>query len=131
MRNLDNILESLQAQSVPPDFHQSSSASSIFGSQHSSDDEDKYASETTDADTDTPVATRGRESSAKRGIDERERSRDDRRNWKTLRDFVHERGIEDETEKMDSDRVLLDVCLRLNLLGSRIYDTTNDVNRIF
>ena len=33
----------------------------------------------------------------------------DRSKWKSLRDFVHERGIEEATESMDNDRVTLDV----------------------
>lgn len=105
------MLESLQAQPVPPDFHQSPSESSIFGSQHPSDDEQDESEATTDAET--PVLTRGRRSKADQKADERERDREDRRKWKTLRDFVHERGIEDETEKMDADRGMLDVCLLL------------------
>ncbi|KAJ7931431.1 hypothetical protein B0H13DRAFT_1857841 [Mycena leptocephala] len=41
---LDGILESLGSQLVPPDFHEHSAASSLFGSQHSEDEEDAHAS---------------------------------------------------------------------------------------
>lgn len=41
---LEDILESLGTQLVPPDFHQTSTDSSLFGSQHGSDDEHEHQS---------------------------------------------------------------------------------------
>lgn len=38
---LDDVLEALGSQPVPPDFHETSSDSSLFGSQHSSSEEHK------------------------------------------------------------------------------------------
>ena len=75
------MLEQLEAQIVPPDFHQSatSDASSLFGSPQSDDEERRE------------IGHRGR--------------------WKTLRDFVHERAIVDAIENMDKDRNELDVCV--------------------
>lgn len=36
----------------------------------------------------------------------------DRRRWKTLRDFVDERGIEDAVDQMENDRAGLEVRTR-------------------
>ncbi|TDL25651.1 hypothetical protein BD410DRAFT_784690 [Rickenella mellea] len=80
--NLDEVLESLGAQHVPPDFYRSSASSSLFGSQNSDDGEDER-----------PVVNH---------------VAPDRSKWKTLRDFVDERGIEDAVESMDNDRIALD-----------------------
>lgn len=79
------MLEQLEAQRVPPEFHHSASsdASSLFGSQHSDDGD----------------AMR----------DDRNKSRQ-RSKWKTLRDFVHERAIVDAIESIDKDRNELDAC---------------------
>ena len=48
---LEDILESLGSQLVPPDFHQTSTDSSLFGSQHGSDDEDEHQSPFFNANT--------------------------------------------------------------------------------
>jgi hypothetical protein len=110
---LDGILESVGAQVVPPDFHHGSSDSSLFGSQHS-DGEAK----TDDVLLRSPAATLRNDLNSK--------SNTDRSKWKTLRDFVDERGIEDALEAMESDRAALDVsalrsiCSQLNLYCIRI-----------
>lgn len=97
---LDGILESLGSQLVPPDFHQHSAASSLFGSQHSEDEEDAHAS--------APSSPRHSLSSTVHNV-RKEKSRPDRQTWKTLRDFVDDQAIEDVLEKMENERAVLDV----------------------
>lgn len=92
---LDDILESLGSQLVPPDFHEHSSASSLFGSQHSEHEDDAQQS--------IPGSPRHSLSSTVRN------PRQDRSTWKTLRDFVDDQAIEDVLEKMENGRTQLDV----------------------
>ncbi|KAH7928076.1 hypothetical protein BV22DRAFT_1083684 [Leucogyrophana mollusca] len=97
---LDNVLESLGAQLVPPDFHQMSSDSSLFGSQHS----DKGANG-------NPVIFDPRHSpsaTVRNTAFERKGRQADRTKWKTLRDFVDDGAIEDVLEAVESDRTRLD-----------------------
>ena len=88
--NLDSILETLEKQLVPPDFHLSSSDSSLFGSQHSDDVPNGFLNE-------TQADVNGRHK--------------DRSRWKNLRDFVDFGAIMKATEDMDDDRDTLDVSL--------------------
>ncbi|KAI5120103.1 hypothetical protein M0805_002187 [Coniferiporia weirii] len=90
--NLDAILESLEKQLVPPDFHLSMSSSSIFGSQRS-DEEDSEA-----AEVGAPMKEKTKAESLS----------GDRSKWKSLRDFVDFGGIMKQTEEMDDDRDRLD-----------------------
>lgn len=80
-QNLDGILEILEAQLVPPAFYEQAESSQLFGDQHNQVDGDGDAGNSAD-----------------------------RSKWKTLRDFVAERDIEEATENMDNDRIALDVC---------------------
>ncbi|KAF8206582.1 autophagy-related protein 17 [Mycena galopus ATCC 62051] len=96
---LDGILESLGSQLVPPDFHQHSSASSLFGSQHSEDEEEAPAN--------GPPSPRHSLSSTVHNV-QKEKNRADRRTWKTLRDFVDDQAVEDVLDKMESERTTLD-----------------------
>ncbi|THV03192.1 hypothetical protein K435DRAFT_748177 [Dendrothele bispora CBS 962.96] len=90
---LDVILEELGSQRVPPDFHQTSADSSLFGSQHS-EDEDK-----------APNVELTRQSPSDTVLPRRPSKRqDERRNWKTLRDFVDDQAIEDILQSMEDDR---------------------------
>ena len=78
------MLEQLESQVVPPDFHQtptSDDATSPFGSQH-------WEGEAVNGGT-NGVQRRGK--------------------WKTLRDFVYERAIVEAIETIDRDRNDLDV----------------------
>ncbi|KAK7033021.1 kinase activator, partial [Favolaschia claudopus] len=94
---LDGILESLGSQLVPPDFHQHSAASSLFGSQHSEDEDEN-------AHTNSPPSPRHSLSSTLR----KEKPRPDRQTWRTLRDFVDDQAIEDVLEIMENERTGLD-----------------------
>ncbi|KAI0649281.1 autophagy protein Apg17-domain-containing protein [Trametes meyenii] len=107
---LDAILESLGSQSVPPDFHVVSADSSPFGSQNPSEDEDETPFGFPKADSDpreSPTDTIRNRSPLAR-IQERRSKKMDRRRWKTLRDFVDERAIEDLLDTIERDRQELD-----------------------
>jgi hypothetical protein len=95
---LDAILDSLGAQLVPPDFHQASFESSIFGSPQSDKEPPlKFAPNHIPNGTERPL--RGKVQS----------KRSDRKTWKTLRDFIDEGAIEDVLESIEEDRTVLDV----------------------
>ncbi|OSD06340.1 hypothetical protein PYCCODRAFT_1431344 [Trametes coccinea BRFM310] len=110
---LDDVLESLGAQSVPPDFHTGSVDSSPFGSQNPSEDENeddttsfglpKSSSNPRESPTDT---IRNRSPSA--ALRDKRDKRKDRRRWKTLRDFVDERALEELLDTIETDRQKLD-----------------------
>lgn len=89
-QSLDAILENLGLQHVPPNLHLMSSGSSLFGSQHSLPD----------------AATVPEEEILK---PESSSASDAKSKWKTLRDFVDEKGIEDALEHMEEERTALDV----------------------
>ncbi|KAF8340428.1 autophagy-related protein 17 [Cantharellus anzutake] len=88
---LDAVLESLGTQLVPPSLHQMSSGSSLFGSQHS-------LSEPTILRTDLAQGPS---------------SQDPKSKWKSLRDFVDEKGIELTLDGIEEERSNLD-----DVLGS-------------
>ena len=109
---LDAILEFLGTQLVPPDFHQTSSDSSLFGSQHS-DDEPEHETRDMRASShlqQSPTLT------VRDGRSSHPEKAKDRKKWKTLRDFVDERAIEDVLETIENDRNALDVSLRIYYL---------------
>ncbi|KAA1467537.1 hypothetical protein DENSPDRAFT_251101 [Dentipellis sp. KUC8613] len=103
---LDAILESLGSQVVPPDFHDTLSDSSLFGSQPSDSEPEaprKNASTLSQSQSAASLSGNGRHKNKK------DRSRkQDRRRWKTLRDFVDERAIEEALETIDDDRAVLE-----------------------
>ncbi|TRM65065.1 autophagy-related protein 17 [Schizophyllum amplum] len=96
---LDQILESLESQLVPPDFHENSEASSLFGSQHSDDDERQHQQSPSDTVRDFRHPPRAV----------------DRRRWKNLRDFVDDRAIDQVLDIMDDERGALDDTLHKTL----------------
>ncbi|KAF9223883.1 hypothetical protein BS17DRAFT_754004 [Gyrodon lividus] len=96
---LDTILEALGTQLVPPDFHQTSSDSSLFGSQHTLDRPKGIINPTQSPSATVRDNPFGRKAS-KRDID--------RTKWKTLRDFVDESAIEEVLDAVESDRTRLD-----------------------
>ncbi|TFK40266.1 autophagy protein Apg17-domain-containing protein [Crucibulum laeve] len=111
---LESILESLGAQLVPPDFHQSSSDSSLFGSQHS-EDEDSGKEKLVQKPDPPPVSPESPSATLRHhyhidGLSRKQKrsKKDDRKRWKTLRDFVDDQGIEDILETIEVDRNGLD-----------------------
>ncbi|KAH7884531.1 autophagy-related protein 17 [Phlebopus sp. FC_14] len=95
---LDGILEALGTQLVPPDFHQSSSDSSLFGSQHSADGPNHIIDP-----QQSPSAT-----VRDNPFNRKARKNIDRTEWKTLRDFVDESAIEEVLDAVESDRTRID-----------------------
>ena len=108
---LDNILEALGAQHVPPEFHQTSS-SSIFGSQHSDRLNEGLSNDHSSnklVSPPSPSATvRDHTGTTVRPVS-RSKHRLDRKHWKNLRDFVDDQAIEDILETIESNRIALDV----------------------
>ena len=93
---LESTLESLGSQLVPNDFHSTSDDSSIFGSPKSETDEDPTIY-TVDR---SPAATLRGQLTNKAA---------DKSRWKTLRDFIDERAIEEVLESVEIERATLDV----------------------
>lgn len=125
---LDAILESLGTQLVLPEFHQSPEDSSLFGSQHSDlEAEASHKQERTPRKRangqlvfpQSPSATLCRhqrsgslkEDKSKGDGEIDKGKKDDRKRWKTLRDFVDDQAIEDIYETIEDDRMALDVLL--------------------
>lgn len=98
---LDKILNELGSQRVPPDFHQTSTASSIFGSQDSEDEQqnDKQSN---------GLSTLSRSPSDTIQVP-RPKPQADLKNWKTLRDFVDDQAIEDIFECMEEEHTIVEV----------------------
>jgi autophagy-related protein 17 len=88
---LDAMLDALGAQVVPPDFHAPALAEDVFSPPD--DAPDPFARDALAS----PAMVR----------DAHRRRRADRARWKTLRDFVDERGLEDALEHMDAERAAL------------------------
>ncbi|KAI0714454.1 autophagy protein Apg17-domain-containing protein [Cerioporus squamosus] len=116
---LDAVLESLGTQTVPPDFHTVSADSSPFGSQNNSDDEQEEYHPHDDttpfgppqpstSPRMSPTDTIRNRSPVLRRQQRRDRRRADRSRWKTLRDFVNERAIEDLLDTIEKERLELD-----------------------
>ena len=97
---LDAVLESLGTQLVPPGFHQSSTDSSLFGSQHPLDKVNDIIDPTQSPSATVRVNVFGRKLATKHV---------DRSTWKTLRDFVDESAVEQVLDAVESDRARLDV----------------------
>lgn len=118
-QSLDAILESLGAQLVPPSLHQLSSGSSLFGSQHSISDGEG-------AGDNTEVQTRGRrlQSGSEQDRTGTGPTSAAKAKWKSLRDFVDERGIEDALERLEEDRNALDVSILFIINIAPMYQVT-------
>jgi autophagy-related protein 17 len=104
---LDAILESLGTHVVPPGFHENASGSSIFldPSSESETEEPHNATEPDHSPTLTIRRSNGNAFSTSRKVGKLK----DKSRWKTLRDFVDERAIEDALETIESERNKLEV----------------------
>lgn len=121
---LDGILDSLGSQSVPPDFHDTASDSSLFGSQPSGSDEEHHndlpetaspghSPSLTILHTNLNGSNRRVGSKKDQGSGKgKGKQKEDRSRWKTLRDFVDERAIDEALENVEADRASLDVRTR-------------------
>ncbi|KAG8747338.1 autophagy protein 17 [Ceratobasidium sp. 414] len=100
-RSLDFVLEQLGNQGVPPSLHKTVAGSSVFGSP------------TSNTSKELPVVSQsglnGRPLHGAGRADHKNAVADqDRRKWKTLRDFIDERSIEDALERIEEERLQLD-----------------------
>ncbi|KAJ3972724.1 autophagy-related protein 17 [Lentinula raphanica] len=98
---LDRILDELGSQRVPPEFHQTSAASSIFGSQNS---EDEQQASTRQVNGIVPLS----HSPSDTILVSKRKPQTDRKNWKTLRDFVDDQAIEDIFESMEEEHTVVE-----------------------
>lgn len=105
-------MDSLGSQLVPPDFHTTSPASSIFGSPEQSEDEEERKNTHSSGFKAIESPTETLRSFLHNGLNRsngRHKRQDDRSKWKTLRDFVDERAIEDLMDSIEIERNVLDV----------------------
>jgi autophagy-related protein 17 len=99
---LDAILESLGTHVVPPGFHENASGPSIFLDPSSeSETEEPY---NVTAPDHSPALTIRRSNGNAVVTSKKVGKLKDKSRWKTLRDFVDERSIEDALEAIDSER---------------------------
>ncbi|KAI9000558.1 autophagy protein Apg17-domain-containing protein [Trametes punicea] len=133
---LDTVLDSLGTQSVPPEFYTVSADSSPFGSQNPSEDEGE--DDTTPFGLpnarcnprDSPTDTIRNPSPGVR-LQEKLDKRNDRRRWKTLRDFVDERAIEELLDTIEADRQELDdILARTSDYPESLTKAIEDIKRI-
>lgn len=104
---LDAILESLGTHVVPPGFHENASGSSIFLDPSSeSESEERH---NVPAPDHSPALTIRRGNGFVVGTSRKVGKLKDKSHWKTLRDFVDERAIEDALETIETERNKLDV----------------------
>ncbi|KAG8753566.1 autophagy protein 17 [Serendipita sp. 396] len=87
---LDVLLDDLGSQLVPPSFYETTSGSSLFGSQHSDEERGDGAVDGTTKENHVNKHNGGRTK------------------WKSLRFFVDEKAIEEAIERMDDDRNALE-----------------------
>ncbi|CAE6354086.1 unnamed protein product [Rhizoctonia solani] len=100
-RSLDAILEQLGNQPVPPSLHKTVSGSSVFGSPRS--DAGKPLP------SDPQPAINGKASLTASHLNQASHQAvQERTRWKTLRDFIDERSIEDALERIEEERLQLD-----------------------
>ena len=104
---LEAILESLGTHVVPPGFHENASGSSIFLDPSSeSETEEPY---NVTAPDHSPTLTIRRSNGHVASTSKKAGKLKDKSRWKTLRDFVDERAIEDALETIESERNKLEV----------------------
>ncbi|KIO18544.1 hypothetical protein M407DRAFT_31798 [Tulasnella calospora MUT 4182] len=116
---LDSILESLAQQVVPPSLHEMAEASSLFGEQPSDSPGGGHANGVGGGRNERPAPTGvAGDTGFLRTFEEIRRFQDsqhvlkDQSKWRSLRDFVDERGIDEAADAMDADRNSLDTLLR-------------------
>ncbi|QRV89892.1 autophagy protein APG17 [Ceratobasidium sp. AG-Ba] len=100
-RSLDIVLEQLGNQSVPPSLHKTVTGSSVFGSPASNTG--KELPVVSPGLNGRSLHDTGRVDQPKNAVADQ-----DRRTWKTLRDFIDERSIEEALERVEEERLRLD-----------------------
>ncbi|KAG8775002.1 autophagy protein 17 [Ceratobasidium sp. 428] len=101
-RSLDLVLEQLGNQGVPPSLHKTITGSSVFGSPASNTSKELPPVSQSGMNGRSPHDA-GRVDHEKNTVTDQ-----DRRKWKTLRDFIDERSIEDALERIEEERLQLD-----------------------
>ena len=104
---LEAILESLGTHVVPPGFHENASGSSIFLNPSSESETDEPHNVT--APGHSPTLTIRRSNGNAASTSKKVGKLKDKSRWKTLRDFVDERAIEDALEAIETERNKLEV----------------------
>jgi len=92
---------------VPPGFHENASGSSIFFDPSSESDPEEP--QDVAAPDHSPTLTIRHSNSSAVSASKKVRKAKDKSRWKTLRDFVDERTIEDALEAIESERNKLEV----------------------
>jgi autophagy-related protein 17 len=105
---LDAILESLGTHVVPPDFHENASGPSIF-LDPTSESETEEPNNVTAPDHSPTLTIRHSNGNVVHTSTKASKRKEDKNRWKTLRDFVDERAIEDVLETIESERNRLEV----------------------
>ncbi|KAI9440035.1 autophagy protein Apg17-domain-containing protein [Lactarius indigo] len=100
---LDAVLESLGTHVVPPKFHENASGSSIFFNP-TSESETEEPHNVTAPDHSPTLTIRNSNGAVASSSRKAGKQKSDRSRWKTLRDFVDERAIEDALETIESER---------------------------
>ncbi|KAF8751607.1 Autophagy protein Apg17 [Rhizoctonia solani] len=100
-RSLDAILEQLGNQAVPPSLHKTVAGSSIFGSPRSDTGRQLPDTPQTEINDKASLGASGLNQESDQTVQERSR-------WKTLRDFIDERSIEEALERIEDERLRLD-----------------------
>jgi autophagy-related protein 17 len=102
-------LEQLGNQGVPPSLHKTVAGSSVFGSPSSNTSKELPVV----SQSDRPLPDASRVDQEKNTVTDQ-----DKRKWKTLRDFIDERSIEDALERIEEERLQLDVSLVMSFSES-------------
>jgi autophagy-related protein 17 len=106
---LDAMLELLGTHVVPPDFHENASGSSIFLNPTSESETAEERQNVTAPDRSPALTIRHSNGNGVGTSTKAKNRRGDKSHWKTLRDFVDERAIEDALETVESERNRLEV----------------------
>lgn len=106
---LDAILESLGTHVVPPGFHENASGSSIFANPSAESETEEPHHVTAPDHSPTLTVRHSNGNATSTSTFRRVRKLKDKGRWKTLRDFVDERAIEDALETTESERNKLEV----------------------
>ncbi|KAJ3765452.1 hypothetical protein FB446DRAFT_795038 [Lentinula raphanica] len=98
---LDRLLNGLGSQRVPPEFHLTSAASSIFGSQNSEDEQQASTRQVNDI---APLF----QSPSDTILGSKRKPQIDRKNRKTIRDFVDDQARVDIVENMKEEHTVVE-----------------------
>ncbi|KAJ3724767.1 hypothetical protein C8R42DRAFT_640692 [Lentinula raphanica] len=111
---LDRLLNGLGSQRVPPEFHLTSAASSIFGSQNSEDEQQASTRQVNDI---APLF----QSPSDTILGSKRKPQIDRKNRKTIRDFVDDQARVDIVENMKEEHTVVeDIVSRIDEYSEKL-----------